>query len=203
MGSVPCVTTTYLSKVEVVQTLGGARIEVPQNRNESLIPSRSSCLCGNYSCTGSHIYWLSCNQCGVRFSPLDHTQMILVNCGCVFCRRCASTRNKDICQICHGSTGHSGVKINSDLPDDIKEMFDTIDYPLKMVSTRNSFRDKHFNRYLEFLTDLEISLEKQLQEMEKEASDYRTMLLKLESQIREKEYEVAKLEELCTRQQLY
>jgi len=201
--SVPCVTTTYLSKVQVVQTLGGARIKVPENRNEWQCSSRSICLCGNSSCTGSHIYWLSCNHCGLRFSPFEQTQMILVSCGCIFCRRCASSRSKDYCQICLESTGEIEENINSDLPDDSKEMFDTINYPSKMMSTRNNFRDKHFNRYMEFLTVLERRLEKKLQEMEKEASDDRTMLRKLESQIREKEKKVARLEELYARQQLY
>ena len=68
-----------------------------------------------------------------------------------------------------------------------------------MMASRNSFRNKHFIRYLEHLTNLERILEKKLQEMEKEASDDRTMIRNLESQIREKEKEVAKWEKLCAK----
>ena len=196
---VPSVITTYLSKVQVVQTLGEARVEDIDNRRKTSTSSHIVCLCGNSSCTGSHYYWMSCNQCGLKFSPLDQTHMILVSCGCIFCRHCASRRNKEYCQSCRESTSQSEVKIDSDLPDASKEMFDNINYPLKMMASRNSFRNKQFIRYLEHLTNLERILEKKLQEMEKEASDGRTMIRNLESQIREKEKEVAKWEKLCAK----
>jgi len=222
--SVPSVITTYLSKVQVIQPLeggarvedqpleggarlddqpleGGVRVEDQKNKRKSSISSRNICLCGKSSCTGSHIYWMSCNQCGLKFSPLNGKHMILVKCGCIFCQHCASSRNKEYCQICLKSTSQREALINPNLPDKAKEMFSNINYPLKMMATRNSFRNKHFNRYLEYLTDLERNMEKKLQEMEKEASDVSMMMRNLEHQIRKKEKDVARWERICARQQ--
>ena len=144
--------------------------------------------------TQSHLYWLSCNRCSMRFLPPQPSKkMFMSSCGCIYCMRCVQASTQAGCVTCSAAPGKV-LPIGKNLPQQVVEMFNRNEESLSKINKRSSFQNLHFNRCLKLLTGMERALAEQIRAEEREAKHRQQEMKVMEERIREKQAKVDKLE---------
>ena len=119
--------------------------------------------------TQSHLYWLACNRCAMRFlPPQSGKRMFMSSCGCIYCMRCVQASTQAGCVTCSAGPGKV-LPIGKNLPQQVVEMFNRNEESLSKINKRSSFQNLHFNRCLKLLSGMERTLADQVRAEEREA----------------------------------
>merc|ERR1719228_1911473 len=144
--------------------------------------------------TQSHLYWLGCNRCSLRFlPPQTGKRMLMSSCGCIYCMRCVQASTQGGCNTCKAGPGKV-LPIGKTLPQQVVEMFNRNEESLSKINKRSSFQNLHYNRCIKLLSGMERSMAEQIRVEEREAKHMQQEVKMLEEKIREKKSKVDKLE---------
>merc|ERR1719228_727102 len=144
--------------------------------------------------TQSHLYWLGCNRCSLRFlPPQTGKRMLMSSCGCIYCMRCDQASTQGSCTTCKAGPGKV-LPIGKTLPQQVMEMFNRNEESLSKINKRSSFQNLHYNRCMKLLSGMEKSMAEQIRVEEREAKHMQQEVKMLEEKIREKKSKVDKLE---------
>ena len=99
------------------------------------------------------LYWVSCNACSAAIfskDPIDKEpiKMLVSNCGCFFCSRCAKSCSSSGCFVCGSKSKVKVVPIGKNLPQNLLEMFNNTETSISKMHKRMAFQNLHFERAL-------------------------------------------------------
>ena len=147
------------------------------------------------SSSKGHLYWVSCNRCGVALVSKSNppVKMYLASCGCLYCARCAqpSVTGPQGCHTCKAPSPKL-LPVGKGLPQNVMEMFNKNEESLGKINKRSGFQNMHFERALNVLCD-DRKYEEEMAKIDKELTVKEVKVKEMEKEIYERKAQVEKL----------